>query len=82
MIAKWYIGKDCDPREFEKKLEDAPFDCVVLVVSARGLKEHEILQVLEGLGSGCICQCGRRFEAESSVRIVRQHLCRLTPREN
>jgi hypothetical protein len=38
MIANWYIGKDCNPREFEKKLEGAPFDCVVLVFPEHGLK--------------------------------------------
>jgi hypothetical protein len=51
MLANWYIGKQCNPREFAKRLSDAPFDCVVLVFPEHDLK-HEIFEYIKDLAAG------------------------------
>jgi hypothetical protein len=48
MVANWYIGRKCCPREFAHRLAGAPFDVVVLVLAA-GAGKSEIAEYFEDL---------------------------------
>ena len=49
MVATWVIGKECDPDTLGFQLAKAPFDCIVLCMSAAIADGHDVLQRMEDL---------------------------------
>ena len=52
MIANWVVGKRCDPTALDDKLQFAPFDLVVLVLSTAVAATDDISLHLQFLASG------------------------------
>jgi hypothetical protein len=49
MIANWVLGANCDPHAFATLLKEAPWTCVVLVMSTAVADQHPIWKFLQSL---------------------------------
>ena len=52
MVANWVIGRQCDPRDITQPLRDAPFTCVVMVLSTAVAESDDIWKHLEQTDRG------------------------------
>ena len=52
MVANWLLSKKCDPIELGEKLKCAPFDCIVVVMSAAVAESDPISKYFSDLAQG------------------------------
>ena len=53
MIATWVVGKSCSISDLGPKLQEAPFDCVVVIMSTQVTRHDQIWQDLRNVAGYC-----------------------------